>query len=101
MDFDSDLSEFELSLLELFIQRLVLDRVGMDTPIHKAKEIAADAGKKFGRSLAVMRQDGEISPDALMAIRAFENEWKARFVDTVERQLKPGGQVREMWNKNL
>ncbi|MBW3225497.1 hypothetical protein [Marinobacter adhaerens] len=98
MEFGPDLNEFEMNLLRVFTKDLVFDYVNKDTPMHVAKEYATEAGRKFGRAIAVLRHEGEINSETLMAIRSFENEWKARFLDTVDRQLKPGGQVREMWN---
>lgn len=98
MENQQELNDLEVKLFELVVKELAFDHIGQDTPMHEAKEYAAEAGKKFGRLLAVLQHEGEINTDTLMAIRALENQWKARLIDTVDRQLKPGGQVRETWN---
>lgn len=93
-----DKDELEKKLLQVFAELMKFDKFGADTPMHEIRAQAEMAGILFGRAFAACMHEGPIGADIALEIRAAEQRGKERFLATVERLCKPGGELREHWN---
>jgi hypothetical protein len=90
-------SEFRDMLIKLFVT-IALDGVDRDTPMPVVRERCRIAGQAYGRSLSVC-VNGEVSTAILMEIRASEEVGRERFERISGQLYGPGGEVRNIMNK--
>lgn len=68
---------------------------------HSLREVAEATGLPLGRSIAVCLHDGPVGADIAMKIRGCEQEGKELILNVMAKLCRPGGELREIWNKRV
>lgn len=89
MSITGDVERFEKTISEAFV-KLALDGTDKSTPMSELRERFTEAGRLWGRSIAVCL-NAKASP---FEIRALEVECEKRFLRTLSNMLGPDGALR-------
>lgn len=91
--------QLERDLMAAFVKAFMIEHMKPGTPMNEARDRGGACGKYLGRALAATFFEGELSHDALMYMRRYEEEMKQRTVDSTSRLYGPGGFLRERLNE--
>lgn len=88
---DVDLEE---KLLKAILEAHGYGDITAITPMHEVRTMAEAAGRMFGRVIAMVAYSGPITSEVVELIRESEERNKERFLNSVQRLMRPGGELR-------
>ncbi|MDH0444045.1 hypothetical protein N7388_10210 [Stutzerimonas stutzeri] len=91
-----DEAELEQKLIRLCVEVWGYEQINAETPMHEIRARGELAGMMFGRAFAAALHTGPITAAIALDIKASEQLGKERFLRSVDRLYRPGGEVREI-----
>lgn len=99
--FSWDKEAFRKDLTRFLCEHFGLGTLSPDTPMPEIRKRAEFVGSLLGRSMAVCLHDGPVGADIAMRIRGCEQEGKELILNVMAKLCRPGGELREIWNKRV